>query len=155
MPVKKSKEFEQNMIDMPNTPKKRGRKPKIKSDETIQTPIVEETKQDETAQTRKSYPSREERLKAANADIERWEKLNSERRELVEKTRIALEKREAKLTKGERILERVIAKRDRIQASIENPNGAKKKTNEIQELYQVLKAKGLEIADVISRYKQD
>lgn len=66
------------------------------------------------AQGRKPYPTHEERLAAAEKQIERLTKLNVERTVLIEKTEATLRERRAALAKSKAALEAAKAKKERI-----------------------------------------
>ena len=66
------------------------------------------------AKGRKPYPTHEERLAAAEKQIERLTKLNVERTVLIEKTEATLRERRAALAKSKAALEAAKAKKERI-----------------------------------------
>ena len=74
-----------------------------------------------TAKTRKPYPTHEERLIAADADIERLTKLNEERVELVKKTEEKLAERKIALQRSEDMLLKAQAKREKIISVMNRP----------------------------------
>ena len=65
---------------------------------------------------RKSYPTREERIAIAEAQIERLTKLNAARAALIEKTEKTLAERKEALNKSAAALEKVLAKKEHILA---------------------------------------
>ncbi len=74
-----------------------------------------------TTNTRKPYPTYEERIKAADQTIERLTKLNEERIALIAKTEAKLEERKAALAKSQEALEKEKAKRERLMAAMNKP----------------------------------
>ena len=74
-----------------------------------------------TANTRKPYPTYEERIAAADQTIERLTKLNEERIALIAKTEAKLEERKAALTKSQEALEKEKAKKERLVAAMNKP----------------------------------
>ncbi len=74
-----------------------------------------------TTNTRKPYPTYEERIAAADQTIERLTKLNEERIALIVKTEAKLEERKAALTKSQEALEKEKAKKERLVAAMNKP----------------------------------
>lgn len=70
---------------------------------------------------RKPYPSCDERIALADAQIARLSKLNAERTALIEKTERTLAERKDALAKSTTALEKAQTKRDRLIASKEKP----------------------------------
>ena len=70
---------------------------------------------------RKPHPTHEERLAAAEKQIERLTKLNAERTALIEKTESTLNERRAALAKSEAALEAAKAKKERIIEAMNKP----------------------------------
>lgn len=73
------------------------------------------------AKGRKPYPTHEERLAAAEKQIERLTKLNAERTVLIEKTEATLRERRAALAKSKAALEAAKAKKERIIEVMNKP----------------------------------
>ena len=71
--------------------------------------------------TRKQYPDRATRIAMADEKIQRLEKLNEERRQLIAKTEAKLNDRKESLTKSEAELEKVKARRERMIAMQDRP----------------------------------
>ncbi len=71
-----------------------------------------------TTNTRKPYPTYEERIAAADQMIERLTKLNEERIALIAETEAKLEERKAALAKSQEALERETAKKERLVAAM-------------------------------------
>ncbi len=109
----------------------------------------------ETGKARKAYPSLEERLVMVDQKIEQLEKLNADRRELIEKTEKTLNERKEALRKSEEQLEKVVAKKQKLIA-IQNRTQAKgadravraEERKRLNELYQALKAQGKSVDDL-------
>ena len=74
---------------------------------------------------RKQYPGREERIAAADKQIEHLNTLIAERSELIAKTEKTLNERKTALAKSEQLLEKVKEKRERLIASINRVSTAK------------------------------
>lgn len=73
------------------------------------------------AKPRKSYPTYEERIAAADQTIARLMKLNENRSSLIAKTEAKLEERRAALVKGQEALEKEKAKKERLVAAKNKP----------------------------------
>ena len=126
------------------------RKKKIDS-EPVVIPEPPKPAPEELSKTRKPYPSREQRLAMAEEEILHWEKLNAERRDLIEKTEKKLEERKDALAKGEYALEKAHVKRDRIYSNLDKPTAPIKTVNkQYQELLAALQANGKSIDDLIA-----
>ena len=94
---------------------KTDRMASVKTENTEGTAQIEPTAAvTDTAKGRKPYPTHEERLAAAEKQIERLTKLNAERSALIEKTEATLNERRAALAKSEAALEAAKAKKERI-----------------------------------------
>lgn len=71
--------------------------------------------------SRKSYPTHEERIVAADQKIARLTKLNEERAALIAKTEAILAERKATLAKSQEALEKEKAKKERLMAIMSKP----------------------------------
>ena len=97
---------------------KTDRMASVKTENTEGTAQVEPTAAvTDTAKGRKPYPTHEERLAAAEKQIERLTKLNAERTALIEKTEATLSERCAALAKSEAAK----AKKERIIEAMNKP----------------------------------
>lgn len=74
-----------------------------------------------TVNTRKPYPTYEERIIAADQTIERLTKLNEERIALIAKTEAKLEERKVALAKSQEALEKEKTKKERLVAAMNKP----------------------------------
>jgi len=96
----------------------------------------------------------DERLAMANSAIERLEKLNAERRELIAKTRAKLEQRENALVKSEAQLQTVLKKRERILKQKNRPVSQREakaaEKAQVQALMDAIKKSGKSIEEVLS-----
>lgn len=107
---------------------------------------------------RKPYPGRKERIAMAEKDIERLEKLNESRRELIEKSEKKLEERKTALARTEAELAKEIAKRDKLIELENNPGGAAKERRKAQnaqmkELAELVRASGKSVEEVLAALK--
>lgn len=117
-------------------------------------PRNDATKQEKKA--RKAYPDRATRIVMADAKIERLERLNAERRELIEKTEAKLNVRKAALAKSEAELARIKARRVKLEENKNRParTGASRNINaaekaQFDQLKALLESKGQTVDDLI------
>lgn len=111
-----------------------------------------------TKKARKQYPDRDERIVMANDKIEKLEKLNAERRELIEKTEAKLNERKAALAKSEEMLRKIYVRRDKLIAAKERPEAGSEAARvmkaaekaQFEQLKALLKSKGMTMDDFIS-----
>ena len=104
---------------------------------------------------RKAYPDRDTRIAMAEAKIEQLEKLNAERRALIEKTAAKLEARRAALASSEEQLAKAVSRRDRLIAAKSRPAGTSSSARnaekaQIAQLKQLLASKGKTIDYIIN-----
>ena len=107
---------------------------------------------------RKQYPDRDERIAMADEKIEKLEKLNAERRELIEKTEAKLNERKAALAKSEEMLRKIYSRREKLMAAKERPEAGteaarKMKAAEkaqLDQLKALLRSKGMTMDDIIN-----
>ena len=104
--------------------------------------------------SRKSYPDRDTRIAMAEEKIAQLEKLNQERRALIEKTEEKLLARKAALANSEAQLEKTIERRDRLIAAKNRPAGVRAaksiEKGQIEQLKALLAAKGQTLDDLIN-----
>ena len=106
---------------------------------------------------RKQYPDRDTRIAMADQKIEQLEKLNAERRALIEKTEAKLNERKAALVKSEEMLAKVISRREKLVVAKERPVGSEAaralkaaEKAQLDQLKAKLKAKGMTMDDIIN-----
>ena len=122
----------------------RGRK---KKEPTSPAPVVE------TKKPRKPYPSQEERIALADEQISHWERLNTERRELIAATEKKLSERKELLAKGEVELERILARKQHLIQLRDGIDPRSEKKKQYTELLAALKASGKTMDDVLANLK--
>ena len=107
---------------------------------------------------RKQYPDRDARIAMADEKIEKLEKLNAERRELIEKTEAKLNERKAALAKSEEMLRKVYSRRDKLISAKERPAAGSEAARamkaaekaQLDQLKALLKSKGMTMDDIIN-----
>ena len=101
---------------------------------------------------RKPYPTREDRIFKADEDILRQERLNSERRSLIEKTEIILNQRKKNLLNGERTLDAIKMRRLRLinLTDKHTPKSAEEKA-QYRQVLSYLKANGMTVDELIQK----
>lgn len=120
----------------------------------VEAPKVEPVKVEEV-KTRKSYPSREERIAMAEAQIARLEALNAERSALIAKTEAKLEERKDALSKSEKALSEARQRKEHLQSIGEKQ--AKPRANKaedkkkLEELFAALQASGKSVDELLSQ----
>ncbi|MBR2570829.1 MAG: hypothetical protein IKE30_01675 [Clostridia bacterium] len=111
---------------------------------------------------RKTYPSRPERISMAEQKIERLEKLNASRRDLIARSEAKLNDRKAALARTEAQLDKEIRKRDRLIAIEKDPDGrtaanrqarAAEKA-EVAQVIKLMREKGMSLSDIESLLNQ-
>lgn len=112
---------------------------------------------DAEKKARKQYPDRDTRIEMADKKIKQLEKLNADRRDLIEKTEAKLNERKAALKKSEEMLAKVVSRREKLVAAKERPVGSEaaraQKAAEKAQLDQLkakLKAKGMTMDDILN-----
>lgn len=104
---------------------------------------------------RKAYPDRDTRIAMAEEKIAQLEKLNAERRALIEKTEAKLNARKAALANTEEQLAKAIARRDKLIAAKNRPavgaRAAKSaEKNQIEQLKAKLAAQGKTLEELLN-----
>lgn len=104
---------------------------------------------------RKAYPDRDTRIAMAEEKIAQLEKLNAERRDLIEKTEAKLNARKAALAKTEDQLAKAVARRDKLIAAKNRPAAGVRaaktaEKSQIELLKSKLAAQGKTLDDLIS-----
>lgn len=118
-------------------------------------PTVEKRSIADNVRIRKPYPSRQERIALADDEILHWERLNAERRELIEKTEKQLADRKEALSKGEAILEKSRYKRDRLIANLDKtPAQARSENKQYQQVLAALQASGMSPTEILDKIRQ-
>ena len=107
--------------------------------------------------TRKQYPDRDTRIEMADKKIAQLEKLNADRRDLIEKTETKLNERKEALMKSEEMLKKVIARRNKLIAAKERPIDSEaaralkaEEKAQIEMLKAKLREKGMSMEDIIN-----
>ena len=105
---------------------------------------------------RKAYPDRETRIAMADAKIERLEKLNAERRALIEKTETKLNARKSALAKSEAELAKIKTRRGKLENAQNRParTGASRSIKasekaQFDQLKALLESKGQTMEDLL------
>ncbi len=107
--------------------------------------------------TRKQYPDRATRIAMADEKIQRLEKLNEERRQLIAKTEAKLNDRKESLTKSEAELEKVKARRERMIAMQDRPAASESRKArsaekaELEKLRALLAEKGVTAEELLAK----
>ena len=107
--------------------------------------------------TRKQYPDRATRIAMADEKIQRLEKLNEDRRELIAKTEVKLNDRKESLTKSEAELEKVKARRERMIAMQDRPAASESRKArsaekaELEKLRALLAEKGVTAEELLAK----
>ena len=110
--------------------------------------------------TRKQYPDRATRIAMADEKIQRLEKLNEERRQLIAKTEAKLNDRKESLTKSEAELEKVKARRERMiappgaddrPAASESRKARSAEKAELEKLRALLAEKGVTAEELLAK----
>lgn len=105
---------------------------------------------------RKPYPDRDTRISMADEKIKRLEKINAERRDLIEKTETKLNERKAALAKSEEQLAKVIARREKLadadnkQPRFSNRAAKAAEKAQIDEIKAKLAAQGKTLEDILN-----
>lgn len=102
---------------------------------------------------RKAYPDRDTRIAMAEEKIAQLEKLNAERRALIEKTEAKLMARKEAIAKTEEQLAKTIARRDKLVAARNKPAGVRAaksaEKNQIEQLKAKLAAQGKTLEELL------
>ena len=107
--------------------------------------------------TRKQHPDRATRIAMADEKIQRLEKLNEERRQLIAKTEAKLNDRKESLTKSEAELEKVKARRERMIAMQDRPAASESRKArsaekaELEKLRALLAEKGVTAEELLAK----
>ena len=120
----------------------------------VQAPKAEPVKVEEV-KTRKSYPSREERIAMAEAQIARLEALNTERSALIAKTEAKLDERRDALARSEKALAQARQRKEHLQSigekTIKPRAGKTEDQKKMEELLAAIEASGKSVDEFLSQ----